>query len=211
MQMTKSFRNLTVMKFVKSPRCGRFSPLLGLMFASTVSAACDPVFQHSRVPTPTGFYLCSASGLFDQQYQPILTKDIAKLEKNAFDYGQYNYQGEIELTGIISKFEYEAYGVIILFTAANDDAAKGTPAETRLEEYTRQRTFEFHDVEKIDPATLSPVFNDHGWCATATVKVSKLRIDVQDTDGIFGPIMTEYKVLKKGTFEKCPPPKPLSQ
>ena len=199
------------MKCAKLLRCGRFGPLTGLMFSSAVSAACDPVFQHSRVPTPAGFYLCSASGLFDQQYQPIQTEDIAKLEKNAFDYGQYEFQGEIELTGIISKFEYEAYGVIILFTAANDDAPKGTPAETRLEEYTRQRTFEFNDVEKIDPATLTPVFNDHGWCATATVKVSKLRIDVQDIDGIFGPIMTEYKVLKKGPFEKCPAPKPISQ
>lgn len=199
------------MKIAKLPRCWRICPLPGLIFTGAVSAACDPVLQHSRVPTPTGFYLCAANGLFDQQYQPILTKDIAKLEKNAFDYGQYDYQGEIELTGIISKFEYEAYGVIILFTATNDDAKKGTPAETRLEEYTRQRTFEFHDAEKIDPATLTPVFNDHGWCATATVQVSKLRIDVQDTDGIFGPIMTEYKILQKGPFQKCPAPKPISQ
>lgn len=199
------------MKIAKVPRCRRICPLLALMFASEVSAACDPVLKHSRVPTPAGFYLCAASGLFDQQYQPILTKDIAKLEKNAFDYGQYDYQGEIELTGMISKFEYEAYGVIILFTATNDDAKTGTPAETRLEEYTRQRTFEFHNVEKIDPATLTPVFNDHGWCATATVKVNKLRIDVQDIDGIFGPLLTEFTIIKQGSFEKCPAPKPLSQ
>jgi len=194
------------MKIAKLPRCWRICPLLALMLASEASAACDPVFQHSRVPTPAGFYLCAASGLFDQQYQPILTKNIAKLEKNAFDYGQYDYQGEIELTGVISKFDNEAYGVIILFTAPNDDAKQGTPAATRLEEYTRQRTYEFNDVEKIDPVALTPVLNDYGWCATATMRVSKLRIDVQDTDGIFGPIMTEYKVLKKGPFEKCPAP-----
>lgn len=211
MQITRFFSGLIAIKCAKLTRCGLLSPLLGLMFASEVSAACDPAFQHSRVPTPAGFYLCAATGLFDQQYQPILTKDIAKLHKNAFDYGQYDYQGDIELTGIISKFEYEAYGVIILFTAANDDAKTGTPAETRLEEYTRQRVFEFHDAEKIDPATLIPVFNDYGWCATATMKVSKLRIDVQDIDGIFGPIMTEYQVLKKGPFEKCPAPKPFAQ
>ena len=172
-----------------------------ITYANPENLRCEDIYRQSKIPSPAGFSLCNASGLAAANLQPLSKTDITSLPSGAFEYGLYEYVGDVELYGVISKFENEALGIVHLFTVIDGRAAPD-PAATRLEVFTTQAEMQIDGEKLAETSALHPEINQYGWCAHATLRATKIEIMVADTEGE-GPLLTDFKRVSIGRFTKC--------
>ncbi len=198
------FRSFFVRAIAVILCCGLLLAPMAQAFNDAVAPTCDAVLKQSKIPTPDGFYLCTATALTDQQLQPIAKAQLLTLPKTAFDYGNYHYVGDKVLSGTLSKFDHEGLGMVTLFTAQQPSADNTTPV-SRLDDFTKQRHFAIDLNQDIGAASLQPMLNKHGWCSEATLRLTSIKIYVADSEGE-AVTLDQFNIIKQGPFQKCQQP-----